>query len=177
MRWLMVLVVLTSVALADELEDMGDFIEVEILPLMGMTVVGMEYTGTDPAEVMQLWTDFMQRVGEIPGRSDRDDAYGVLMDYDMVSGEFTYLAGVTSDAGGDPPEGMVSVDLAPGPYAVFTFRFDMLESIYGFAYDEWLPGSGWEKGDGYDFEFYPEDFIPSQEGVLMQLYVSVKEPE
>ncbi|MBN2587204.1 MAG: GyrI-like domain-containing protein [Candidatus Fermentibacteraceae bacterium] len=176
MRLLMIILV-PFVCFAVELSDMGDFIEVEILPLTGMTIVGMEYTGTDPAGIMQLWTEFMQRVSEIPGRSPEDDAYGVLLGYDQVSGEYSYLAGVESGADGPLPEGMVSAGIDPGPYAVFTFRFDMLESIYSYVYDQWMPQSGWAAGEGYSFEFYPEDFIPSEEGVLMQLYVSVREEE
>ncbi len=168
-------VLIPFVCFAVELSDMGDFIEVEILPLTGMTIVGMEYEGTDPAGIMQLWTEFMQRVDEIPGRSPQDDAYGVMLGYDQVTGKYSYLAGVASDAPEDIPQGMLAVDIPAGPYAVFTFRFDMLESIYSFVYDEWMPESGWVTGEGHCFEFYPEDFIPSEEGVLMQLYVSVRE--
>jgi len=157
--------------------DMTDYIEVEILPLMGFTAVGMLYTGDEPAKVMILWEDFVQRIDEIPECAPEDDGYGVLLDYNEITGEFSYLAAVAVDTIVSNPEGMMSVDISPGTYAVFTFLFDRLDTIYEFVYFEWLPESGFTHAEGYDFEFYPQNFIPSEEGVLMQLYVSVEETE
>ncbi|OPL19616.1 MAG: hypothetical protein AVO35_09890 [Candidatus Aegiribacteria sp. MLS_C] len=151
--------------------------EVEILPFMGVSVAGMEYTGTDPEGIVQLWTDFVQQADGIPGKYPEDDGYGILMDYDPETGDFTYMAGTAWSGEGELPRGMTSVEIGSGTYAVFTFEFDMVDEIYGFVYDEWLPVSGWVRGGGCDFEYYPEEFVPSDEGVLMQLYVSVEEAE
>ena len=59
-------------------------------------------------------------------------------------------------------------------YAVFTFPFVLVDEAYGYVYGTWLPESDLALGEGYDFEFYPAEFIPSDEGVLMQLFLSVK---
>jgi AraC family transcriptional regulator len=176
MRYLILAVILPALAIADSEEIyLGDFVEVEILPLTGFTVVGMDYTGNDPMEVMALWEEFVQRIGEIPACTPEDDAYGVLTGFDETTGEFGYLACVATDMSGPAPQGMTMLNIAPGTYAVFTFPFEDIEDIYDFVYGEWLPESGYTHGSGYDFEFYPETFIPSEEGVLMQLYVSVEE--
>mgnify|MGYP006280728753 CR=1 FL=1 len=177
MRAFMITLLLAVACLAGELEDMGDFIEVEVLPFMGFTAVGVVYTGDSAEEVMDTWLEFLQRVGEIPGVYAEEDAYGILLDFDPESGEFSYMAAVAAEDPDPIPEGMLRIDLEPGTYAVFTFPFHMLEDVYDFAYDEWLPSSGFVKGEGYDFEYYPEDFMPSEEGVLMQLYVSIQDED
>ncbi len=178
MKYIILIVLLPCILLAiPEDTDMSDYIEVEIFPMMGFTAVGMQYTGDDPAELMVLWETFVQRIDEIHGCAAGDDGYGVMIDYDEATGEFSYLAAVAVDTAGTVPEGMMSVDISPGAYAVFTFRFDKLDIIFDFVYGEWLPQSGFTHADGYDFEFYPENFLHSEEGVLMQLYVSVEEIE
>lgn len=168
-------VILPTILAASEEPETSELIGVEILPVEGFTVIGMDYTGNNPQDVMALWGEFVLRIGEIPGCQPKEDAYGVLLGYDETSGEFSYLACVVSDMTGSVPEGMLSIDISSGIYAVFTFPFVQLETIYDYVYGEWLPQSAYLRGNGYDFEFYPEDFIPSEEGVLMQLYVNVEE--
>ena len=178
MKYMILAVILPCIVFGiPEDTDMTDYIEIEIHPMMGFTAVGMRYTGDETSEVMALWEDFVPRIDEIPACESEDDGYGVLLDYDRATGEFSYLAAVAVDSAVSIPEGMMSVDISPGTYAVFTFRFDRLDTIYDFVYNEWLPQSGFLHAEGYDFEFYPQNFIPSDEGVLMQLYVSVVETE
>ena len=176
MKYVILSILLSGIAFAiAEGTDMSDYIEVDILPIMEFRVIGMEYTGNDPSEIMALWEVFVSRVIEITGCAEEDDAYGVTLGYDEDSGEFSYLACVASDMTGPVPEGMMELTIPSGTYAVFTFQFDKLDFIYDFAYNEWIPQSGFTHGSGFDFEFYPEDFIPSENGLLMQLYVSVEE--
>jgi len=176
MKYIILSILLSGIVLAiPEDTDMSDFIEVEILPVMGFRVIGMDYTGNDPLEIMTLWEVFVSRINEITVRSEEDDGYGVLLGFDETSGEFSYLACVASDMTEPVPDGMMALIISEGIYAVFTFQFDQLDAVYDFAYNEWIPQSGYAHGSGFDFEFYPEDFIPSEEGVLMQLYVNIEE--
>lgn len=161
-----------SQALAEEV-DLRSVVEVEIVTIEGFTVIGMDYYGSNPEEVMTLWEEFTPRIQEIPGVEMDDDGYGVLFGYDVISKEFSYLACVEFDMASPLPEGMMELSIPGGEYAVFTFPFKLLDEIYGYAYGEWLPESAHTHGSSYDFEYYPADFIPSEEGVLMQLYVSV----
>lgn len=152
----------------------SELVEVEIVSIDGFRVIGMDYTGFNAEEVMTLWEEFVQRIKEIPGVAMDDDAYGVLFGYDVISGEYSYLACVESDMTEPLPEGMMGLSIADGEYAVFTFPFSLLGDIYNYAYYEWLPESAYSHGAGYDFEYYPAEFIPSEENVLMQLFISVE---
>lgn len=158
----------------EETPILSELVEIEIVTIEGFRVIGMDYTGSNPEEVMALWEEFVPRIKEISGVDMDDDAYGVLFGYDVISGEYSYLACVESDISGPLPEGMMELSLADGEYAVFTFPFSLLGEIYNYAYYEWLPESAYSHGSGYDFEFYPAEFIPSEENVLMQLFISVE---
>ena len=154
--------------------DQSLVIEVEIVTIEGFSVLGLEIHSSDSTEIMTLWEAFTPRIQEIPGVEMDDDAYGVFWGNDELNEDFTYLACVESDITGPLPEGMIELDIPGGEYAVFTFPFEQVEEAWRYIYGEWLLVSAYEHGEGYDFEYYPADFIPSDEGVLMQLYVSVE---
>ncbi len=164
-----------DVSAAEDTPVFSELVEVEIVTIEGFGVIGMDYTGSDAEEVMALWEEFTPRIKEIPGVNMDDDAFGVLFGYDVISGEYSYLACVESDMEGALPEGMMELSVAGGEYAVFTFPFTLLGEIYNYAYYEWLPESTHSHGDSYDFEYYPAEFIPSEEHVLMQLFISVEQ--
>jgi predicted transcriptional regulator YdeE len=173
MRFIPLLLLPLTLAIAGDTNS-SEQVEVEVTTLEGFTVVGMEYVGSSPEDVMALWEGFVQRIGEIPGAEMDDDAYGVIFGYDAINGEFSYMACVESDMTGPVPEGMRELSVPGGDYAVFTFQFDILDEIYGYIYGEWLPQSEYTHGEGYDFEYYPAEFMPSEEGMLMKLFVSVE---
>jgi len=154
--------------------DISKLIEFEIVTIEGSTVIGLEIHSSDSSEIMTLWEEFTPRIQEIPGVEMNDDAYGVFWGNDEICDEFSYLACVESDMTGPLPEGMIELSIPGGDYAVFTFPFSKVEEAYAYIYGEWLLATSYEHGSGYDFEYYPVDFIPSEEGVQMQLYVSVE---
>ncbi len=154
--------------------DQSFVIEVEIVTIESFTVIGLEIHSSDSQEIMALWEEFTPRIQEIPGVEMNDDAYGVFWGNDEICDEFSYLACVESDMSGSLPEGMLELNIPGGEYAVFTFPFEKVEEAYAYIYGEWLLVSAYEHGAGYDFEYYPADFIPSDDGILMQLYVSVE---
>ncbi len=169
---LLILLPITQV-IAEEV-DLSEVIEVEIVTIEGFTVLGMEIHSSDSLEIMTLWEEFTPRIQEIPGVEMDDDSYGVFWGNDEMCEEFTYLACVESDITGPLPEGMIELNITGGEYAVFTFPFEQVEEAWGYIYGEWLLVSPYQHGAGYDFEYYPAEFIPSDAGVLMQLYVSVE---
>jgi len=174
-RMILALLALLPITLAMAGEtDFSELVEIETTTIEGFTVVGMEYVGSNPEDVVTLWEEFVQRIDEIPGVEMEDDGYGVILGYDMLSGDFSYMACVESDMTGPIPDGMRELSIPEGEYAVFTFPFDSLDGIYGYVYDEWLPQSEYTHGEGYDYEYYPAEFIPSEEGVLMKLFVSIR---
>ncbi len=169
---LLMLLPITQVS-AEEV-DLSEIIKVEIVTIEGFAVLGLEIHSSDSQEIMTLWEEFTPRIQEIPGVEMDDDAYGVFWGNDEICEEFSYLACVESDITGLSPEGMITLNIPGGDYAVFTFPFEQVEEAYGYIYGEWLLVSIYEHGAGYDFEYYPAEFIPSEDGVLMQLYISVE---
>jgi len=155
--------------------DTGEQAEVTVETIPDdITVVGLEYTGPDPTGVAEVWTGLFERMDEIPGAAITDPGYGILLDIDEMSGQFTYMAGVQADLEGAPPEGMRELTLPAGEYAVFTFEFAILMDVVDYIYQTWLPESGYSYGPGLDYEYYPTDFDPSDEHSQMQIYVSVE---
>ena len=157
-----------------EAADLSEVIKVEIVIIEGFTVLGLEIHSSCSLEIITLWEEFTPRIQEIPGVEMDDDAYGVFWGNDEMCEEFSYLACVESDMTGPLPEGMMMLNIPGGEYAVFTFPFEQVEEAYAYIYGEWLLVSVYEHGAGYDFEYYPAEFIPSDKGILMQLYVSVE---
>ncbi len=169
---LLTLLLMTQVS-AEEV-NLSEVIEVEIVTIEGFTVLGLEIHSSDSLQIMTLWEEFTPRIQEIPGVEMDSDAYGVFWGNDEMYDEFTYLACIESDLTDPLPEGMITLNIPGGEYAVFTFPFEQVEDAYSYIYGEWLLVSAYEHGAGYDFEYYPSEFIPSEDGVLMQLYVSVE---
>jgi len=169
---LLTLLLMTQVS-AEE-TDLSNVIKVEIVTIEGFTVLGLEIHSSDSLQIMTLWEEFTPRIQEIPGVEMDGDAYGVFWGNDEMYDDFTYLSCVESDTTGPIPEGMITLNIPGGEYAVFTFPFEKVEEAYAYIYGEWLLVSAYEHGAGYDFEYYPAEFIPSEDGVLMQLFVSVE---
>ncbi|MEA3462876.1 MAG: hypothetical protein U9R49_13400, partial [Bacteroidota bacterium] len=66
-------VILPTILAASEEPETSELIGVEILPVEGFTVIGMDYTGNNPQDVMALWGEFVLRIGEIPGCQPKED--------------------------------------------------------------------------------------------------------
>lgn len=69
------------------------------------------------------------------------------------------FAGVDVDAAFEAPEGIDTVELAPGPIAVLVYKgpYADLEQAYRYLYGVWLPESGREPADRPPFEEYLND--------------------
>ena len=56
-------------------------------------MVGLKYTGSNPADLPGLWKQAGGRVGEIKNLAQPSVAYGVATSYDPATGVFEYIAG------------------------------------------------------------------------------------
>ncbi|NIM95897.1 MAG: AraC family transcriptional regulator [Anaerolineales bacterium] len=138
-------------------------------------VVGLKYRGkNENGEVPQLWREFWPRHDEIPQRAPVNVSYGVIDHFDEVSGAFDYIAGVEVTDDDEVPEGMTAVDVPEQMYAVFDCTLPTLMEAIQFAYGEWLPGSGYVREEGPEFELYDERFDVSQEKYGMSIYIPVR---
>jgi AraC family transcriptional regulator len=83
-------------------------------------------------------------------------------------------AGVVSQLG-DIPEGMVGREVPAQKYVVFPANgVEDIGPTYRKIMQEWLPASGYQPGDGPDFEMYSEEFDPVTSEGLLYIYFPIK---
>lgn len=148
--------------------------EAKIVKLDAFKVVGMPYLGkNEHGEISQMWGEFMPRMHEI-----KHLAGGEKRTYGLCSpnkqGLVDYIAGLPVTELKDIPEGMVGKDVPAQTYVMFVAN--AISDIYA-TYDtitkEWLPNSGYQAGDGPDFELYPDTF-DAEEDPHLYIYFPIK---
>jgi AraC family transcriptional regulator len=72
------------------------------------------------------------------------------------------------------PQGMVSLDIPQGTFAVFTTTLPNMMEAYDYAYNTWLPNSGYERLEAPDYEEYGPDFNGQDPNSEFQFYVPLK---
>ena len=148
--------------------------EPKIVTKPAFTVVGMKYRGENKNnEIAQIWQEFIPRMKEIKHTSNDEVSYGVCSDLEDID-VFEYVAGMEVDSAAEIPEGMVSWGVPEQKYAVFACTLATLHAAYEHAFQAWLPQSGYQRGDSYDFELYDETFEGDSEGSVLYIYVPIK---
>jgi predicted transcriptional regulator YdeE len=148
--------------------------EPKIVTRPAFTVVGMEYVGMNKHnEIKGMWDEFVPRMAEI---KHPDYSWGT---YGICRGEANedtpwYLAGVEVSQVENIPAGMAIWEIPEQRYAVFPCTLPTLHEAYRHAFEDWLPGSGYQRVDGPDFELYTEEFEPSNPESRMYIYVPIK---
>jgi predicted transcriptional regulator YdeE len=131
--------------------------EPKIVTRPAFTVVGMKYHGKNKNnEIPQMWQAFLPRKGGIEHMVAPQIAYGLCDAFDEEDGEFDYVAGFEVDSATGVPEGMVSWEVPESRYAVFTCTMATIREAYNYAFETWLPQSGYQRADSPDFELYDE---------------------
>ncbi len=89
--------------------------------------------------------------------------YGICDEFDMESGEFSYIIGVEAQEGATPPEGAIRRHYPEQTYAVFTTpavpheQFTTaIHQTWQTIFSEWFPESGYEHAAAAEFEYYDE---------------------
>ncbi|MGC9400401.1 MAG: GyrI-like domain-containing protein [Anaerolineae bacterium] len=141
----------------------------------GFTVVGLKARckGGETGDIPQLWNRLMERMGEIEGLQEESAAYGVMTDYDEDTGQYDYIAAFAVHEARDVPEGMVSVEIPPQTYAVFTATMPTLEETYETIFERWLPQAEYEHAPGPEFELYPPTFDPQDADSQLEIYIPI----
>ena len=155
---------------AKESSDM----EPKIVTKPAFTVVGMLYHGkNENNEIPQLWGEFMTRAQEIRQVATPHLGYGVCGDLDD-SDEFNYLAGFGVTGVDKIPAGMSSWEVPEQTYAVFPCTLKSIHQAYQYAFQTWLPQSGYQRAEGPDFELYDEDFDDKAQDPELTIYIPIK---
>jgi AraC family transcriptional regulator len=128
-------------------------------------------------KIPHLWQQMAPRMG-FRGQ-DGYETYGVCWDADANDGGFRYMAGCALKPGAAAPEGMETVAIPAQTYLVFrqALTADPLHpQMTAAAREIWsnlLPNSGCPLARGPDFEFYPADFAPMQDGKWVAWYIPI----
>ena len=134
--------------------------EPKIVKVDPFMVIGPKYEGkNEHGEIGEMWSDFNRRWNEVPNLVERPTAaYGLC--YMRENGEMEYIAGRPVTSLKDVPQGMTGREVAAQIYAVFEAKgVGDIMATYGRIF-EWLPSSGYQRGSGPDYEYYPPDFDP-----------------
>ena len=157
----------------------------EIKTIDSFNVVGMQVqTNLKDNKIPQLWMNFMPRMQEVKHVNSENVAYGICKhDPNIAPGNFTdetiftSIASMGVDKIEDVPEGMISLELKGGKYAVFTHKGNLhnLKTTYEYIYGTWLPKSDFELDKRDDFERYDNRFMgPENDNSEMEIWIPVK---
>lgn len=139
------------------------------------TVVGMKYRGkNEHEEIPQLWARFGPHMGEINDLAEPEISYGLMGNYDPVTGEFDYMAGMAVERATDLLPGMTTWEVPAQTYLVFATPFGKIREAYANLYARWLPESGYQRSGGTEFELYDEQFDPHNLDSVMYIYVPIQ---
>ena len=146
--------------------------EVEVKTKPGFTVLGLAERGKDgPKFIPPLWEKLHARHDEVMEFSKNKLGYGVMANYDEVTEEFDYLAGMEVDPGIQAPEGLTTWDVPDQTYAVIPCTVPTIMEAYQFYHKEWLPNVEYEACMGEpEFELYPEDYEGIETGTLYMYF-------
>ncbi|MGE5674548.1 MAG: AraC family transcriptional regulator [Mycobacterium leprae] len=155
----------------------GSRMEPRFVALDGFTLVGMIYFGENQkGEIPQLWTEFNARSAKIPHQL-AGKGYGFCFMDGQSNPNFWYMASMAVEQLTTVPPEMVAKTVPAAEYAVFTHRgpVSTLGETYGFAYQTWMPTSGYEPAANYDFEYYDQRFNPQDPANSeLDIYIPVR---
>lgn len=146
----------------------------EIVTKPAFTVLGMVKRGKNgPKFIPPLWERYMKRFDEIKNMRKSNIGYGVMDNFDKSTKEFDYLAGIEVEPGTEAPESFTIWNIPKQTYAVMTCTIPTIGEAYQFFDREWLPQEGYQRADGPEFEFYPENFEKIETDTIY-LYLPIK---
>jgi AraC family transcriptional regulator len=153
--------------------------ETRIVDLNAMMLVGLPYYG-DPSNgsFAKAWHRLMQVELPAGSRVDEKVAYGV----ELYGPEFhqdrqwTYFPSFEVRDLNDIPGSLFAKTLPAAKYAVFreTGGLAKFAEMFRYAYDKWLPASGYEIAYPYDFEFYGEEYTGDVPDSVVEIYIPIR---
>jgi AraC family transcriptional regulator len=135
---------------------------------------GGRFTAATTREIPDLWERFIPEIGKIPGQKS-EVTYGICCNPDGKGG-FEYIAGVEISKLDDLPDKYRWVEVQPQQYAVFEHQgaLDTLPQTFQYIWKTWLPQSGRQAADAPEFERYSEDFNPTLNTGVLEIWLPIK---
>jgi predicted transcriptional regulator YdeE len=136
------------------------------------TVAGVTATG-HPSQLnyAQIWEHrYMPLDAALKPLSLDGGYYGVSL---SEAGQLVYLAGMAVPDSAALPPGAEHRMVPAARYAVFDCGLDAIGATWKYAYERWLPTSGFEvDSTAVDFEFYPP--VGPDGAQQVEIYIPVK---
>ena len=101
-------------------------------------------------------------------------SYGLMDQPAQAPGQLDYMAGVAVAEAVDLPAGMTSWHVPANTYAVFETTLPGIGDTFGYIYNVWLPGSGYQQAAAPYFERYPATFTPDDPASTFSIYIPVE---
>jgi AraC family transcriptional regulator len=167
--------------------------EPKIIDRGQILLVGFSYYGdpfatsagwTEENEIGRLWHRLETFLGKYRDRvkhiRDETVAYEVHVEHEETAskGYYEVFVGMEVERLDDMPIEMVSKELPATKYAVYTLSGDQIVSDWAKeVYDEWMPGSGYERAYGYGFQLYDARFkgLDRLDESELDVYVPIRE--
>ncbi|MDD9266987.1 effector binding domain-containing protein [Paenibacillus sp. GCM10023248] len=142
--------------------------------------------GQNHRDIPAFWTTYLQEnKGSRIGNRVHEDSpveLGICTDFNMETGELTYIIGMEATSFENVAEDLVCREFPEAHYAVFTTpkvpaeQFSAsIQSTWKSIFEEWFPHSGMEHAGGVEFELYDERCHTAlHELVQMDIYIPVK---
>ena len=151
--------------------------------LAGFALKTRSKEGENNKAIPEFWRAYMSdgRQKKLHGESflESHTEYGACFPENPESGEFEYVIGVEVKEGRAVPEGYHACVIPEALYAVFSTppavpeKFSSaIQGTWVYIFSEWFPNSGYEFGEGVDFELYDERNM-GEAGHVCEIYVPV----
>ena len=138
-------------------------------------VLGIMKRGKDGTTfIPPLWDKFFEQYHEKTRNLRKSNAgYGVMRNYDPQTKEFDYLAGFEVDSDTKVPKGMITWNTPKQTYVTIACKVLTIMKAVEFFQKQWTPNQGYQRAEGPEFEYYPEDY-KNVETDTMYMYFPIK---
>jgi AraC family transcriptional regulator len=153
--------------------------------ILGLSIeTDVKKIGRDVAWLGKRFAQHKQEHG-LPNKKEPWGFAAASHSYDEGTRAFTYVMGDVVTSLDQVPEGLIGFEIPAGTYAVFPVRPKNrlgwglgIPAVKGYAYREWLPGSGYEAAGGPvdDFEYHDERSVRKR-GPEIDLYIAVRKKD
>jgi predicted transcriptional regulator YdeE len=145
-----------------------------IVSSKAFTVIGMAIDTTPgSSDIGALWQTLMGQPKRDFRLAEPGVSYGV-MQLERSSGVLRYMAGEAVSADVNATQELQLWNVPTCEYAVFPANLENVSQVFNHAYANWLPSSGFARGDAPDLERYGQDF--GDQNPNFEIWVPIKKP-
>jgi len=147
----------------------------EFVTKPAFTVVGLRlHTKPMAREIPELRGQFGPQMDAVQQVAEPGVCYGLMDQPAQAPGQLDYMAGAAVVEAVDLPAGRTSWHVPANTYAVFETTLPEIGDTFGYIYNLWLPGSGYQQAAAPHFERYPATFTPDDPASTFSIYIPVE---